>query len=66
MPRDAHAISEVSNSSSRKRSRMVGSENQEDDAMQREFEKNLSKETVSSSVFVNVQQVYMLIIHIFG
>ncbi|XP_040990980.1 uncharacterized protein LOC121238212, partial [Juglans microcarpa x Juglans regia] len=56
VPRDAHVISEVSNSSSRKRSRMFGSENQEDDAMQRESEKNLSKETVSSSVFVNVQQ----------
>lgn len=57
VPRDAHTMSEVSNSSSRKRSRMSGSEDQ-DDAMQRESNKNLSKGTVSSSAFVNVQQVY--------
>ncbi|GLT53754.1 hypothetical protein SLA2020_270040 [Shorea laevis] len=59
MPGGTQVISEVSNSSSRimtrKRSRLSGSVSQ-DDAMQREAAKNLSKETMYSNAVVNVQQ----------
>jgi hypothetical protein len=66
MPGGTQVISEVSNSSSRimtrKRSRLSASVSQ-DDAMQREAAKNLSKETMYSNAVVNVQQVYQLILH---
>ncbi|KAB1200232.1 hypothetical protein CJ030_MR0G007796 [Morella rubra] len=55
MPRGEQVISEVSNSSSRKRSRLSVSSSQ-DNAMQRESGKKLSKETVCISAFANFQQ----------
>ncbi|XP_062172606.1 uncharacterized protein LOC133878120 [Alnus glutinosa] len=59
MPGGAQGMSEVSNRSSRimtrKRSRLSGTVSQ-DDAMQREAAKNLSKETGYSNAAVNVQQ----------
>ncbi|KAB1225556.1 hypothetical protein CJ030_MR1G002465 [Morella rubra] len=59
MPQGEQVISEVSNSSSRKRSRLSVSSSQ-DNAMQRESGKKLSKEIVSTSAFANFQQISMI------